>query len=93
MDERPTPETDALWSAWASETLPNGQFRYGPQDLADLARKLERELDEKTLLAMQFSGELSELRTAIRNLRDAKGRHNTQLAAERIFALLPENIR
>ena len=39
-----TPRTDALWDAWASEKLPSGQFRYGPADLADLARGLEREL-------------------------------------------------
>jgi hypothetical protein len=49
--DTPTPETDALWEAWADEKLPNGQFRYGPKDLADHARKLERERDElKSLL-------------------------------------------
>lgn len=30
-------------------------------------------------------------RAAIRNLRDAKGRHHTQQAAEKLFALLPES--
>ena len=37
-----------------------------------------------------FRAECSELRAAIRNLRDVKGRHHTQLATERLFALLPE---
>lgn len=40
-----TPETDALWEAWEDEKLPNGQFRYGPKDLADHARDLERRLN------------------------------------------------
>jgi len=46
MSDRPTPETDALWAAWADEKLPSGQFRYGPADIADLARRLERERDD-----------------------------------------------
>ena len=28
---------------------------------------------------------------AVRNLRDVQGRHHTQIAMERLFALLPEN--
>lgn len=52
---------------------------------------LERERDEKTHLAMRFAGELHELRTAVRNLRDVKGRHHTQQAMERLMELLPEN--
>ena len=32
-----------------------------------------------------------ELRAAIRNLRDVQGRHHTQIATERLFALLPES--
>ena len=35
--------------------------------------------------------ELETLRDAVRNMRDVKGRFNTQLAAERLMALLPEN--
>lgn len=35
--------------------------------------------------------ELEELRDAVRNMRDAKGRYHTQLACERLLALLPEN--
>ena len=35
--------------------------------------------------------DLETLRNAVRNVRDAKGRHHTQLATERLFALLPEN--
>jgi hypothetical protein len=57
----------------------------------DFARKLERERDEKTWLAMEFAGDLAQLRDAIRNLRDVQGRYHTQLATERLFALLPES--
>jgi hypothetical protein len=35
--------------------------------------------------------ELETLRDAVRNFRDVKGRFHTQLAAERLIALLPEN--
>jgi hypothetical protein len=35
--------------------------------------------------------EVERLRNAVRNLRDAKGRHHTQIATEQLFALLPEN--
>ena len=35
--------------------------------------------------------EVERLRAAIRNLRDVSGRHHTQIACERLFALLPEN--
>ena len=34
--------------------------------------------------------EVERLRAAIRNLRDVQGRHHTQQATERLFALLPE---
>jgi hypothetical protein len=37
------------------------------------------------------AAEVIRLRAAIRNLRDVKGRHHTQIACERLFALLPEN--
>ena len=43
---------------------------------ADFARKLERERNA--------------LREAVRNLRDVKGRHHTQLAASLLFSLLPD---
>jgi hypothetical protein len=46
MNERPTPETDAMWEKWSDDRLPNGQFRYGPLDLAIHARRLERQRDE-----------------------------------------------
>ena len=38
-----------------------------------------------------FRAANSELRCAIRNLRNVQGRHHTQLATERLFSLLPEN--
>ena len=37
--------------------------------------------------------ELEELRAAVRNMRDAKGRFHTQLAVERLIALLPKNVQ
>jgi hypothetical protein len=37
------------------------------------------------------AAEVIRLRNAIRNLRDVKGRHHTQIATEQLFALLPEN--
>ena len=37
--------------------------------------------------------EVERLRNAIRNLRDVSGRHHTQIACERLFALLPENVK
>ena len=37
--------------------------------------------------------ELEELRDAVRNMRDVKGRFHTQLATERLIALLPENAK
>jgi hypothetical protein len=37
------------------------------------------------------NNEVERLRAAIRNLRDVSGRHHTQIACERLFALLPEN--
>ncbi len=44
---------------------------------ADFARKLERERDE--------------LREAVRNLINVQGRHQTQIAMQRLIAILPEN--
>ncbi len=89
-----TPETDAKeletrkpipWSDGRGQTTLEG---YVP---AEFARRLERECNKKTWLAMVFAGELAELRDAIRNLRDVKGRHHTQQAVERLISLLPEN--
>jgi hypothetical protein len=37
-----------------------------------------------------FRAANAELRAAIRNLRDVQGRHHTQIATERLFAVLPE---
>ncbi len=46
-----TPRTDALWKAWADDRTPDGKFRYGPHDLAEFARQLERELAAERALA------------------------------------------
>ena len=77
-----TPETDA-----ASDRIEIGLNHYWMVD-AEFAQKLERERDYA--LECQ-SKEVERLRAAIRNLRDVSGRHHTQIACERLFALLPEN--
>jgi len=59
--------------------------------MVEHSRKMERERNEKTWLAMEFAGELAALRDAVRNLRDVQGRHQAQIATERLFAPLPEN--
>jgi hypothetical protein len=35
-----------MWDKWADDRLPNGQFKYGPVDLANHARRLEQQRDE-----------------------------------------------
>ena len=47
-------------------------------------RETEREVEEA-------EAKLEELRQAVRNVRDVKGRHHTQLALERLIALLTKN--
>jgi hypothetical protein len=37
------------------------------------------------------AAEVIRLRNAIRNLRDVKGRHHTQIATEQLFALLSDS--
>jgi hypothetical protein len=56
-----------------------------------VALKLENERNKMTAFASDLTAELREVRTAIRAYRDAKGRYHTQLACERLLALLPEN--
>lgn len=41
--------------------------------------------------AREAEAKLEELREAVRNFRDVSGRYHTQLAAERLIALLPES--
>ena len=67
-----------------------------------LVYKAERDEARKSLAAAEawsatladvgddFRAANAELRAAIRNLRDVQGRHHTQIATERLFALLPE---
>lgn len=89
-----TPETDQM-----------ATMRRTHQEWQAHGERLERERDEarESLAAAEawsatladvgddFRWECSELRAAIRNLRDVKGRHHTQLATERLFGLLPES--
>lgn len=58
-----------------------------------VAVKLENERNKMTAFASDLAAELREVRTAIRAYRDAKGRYHTQLACERLLALLPEKRR
>jgi hypothetical protein len=44
-------------------------------------------------MAGDLASDLQRLRSAVRNLRDVQGRHHTQIATERLFALLPENAK
>ena len=88
-----TPETDALYK---NDHRPN---------LIEHARKLERERDEARKLfesSKRARASLNEAcdhlqrerdaqHAAIRNLRDVQGRYHTQIATERLFALLPES--
>ena len=73
--------------------------------LSEACDHLQRDLDEarESLAAAEawsatladvgddFRAANMELRAAIRNLRDVQGRHHTQIATERLFALLPES--
>jgi hypothetical protein len=52
----------------------------------------EAKLDAWELLR-EARAELETLRDAVQNLRDAKGRYYRELATERIFALLSENVK
>ena len=72
-----TPETDKSLCRYDHPAWPGGRkFTVNDQPvvLAEFARKLERERDE--------------LRAAVRNLRDVKGRHHTEVATLRLFALV-----
>jgi len=72
-----TKQRDGLQSAYdASLRQMNEAIANAEWYRTDAIVKLERERDE--------------LRAAIRNLRDVSGRHHTQIACERLFALLPE---
>jgi hypothetical protein len=86
-----TPETDGEWNRLACQDHPEFE-----RNLADFARKLEREHDEirarlreEQQLHIQTLNERDALRFAICNLRDVKGRHHTQQATEALFKLIP----
>lgn len=88
-----TPETDEM-----------AAMRRTHQEWQAHGERLERERDEAraSLAAAEawsatladvgddFRAANAELRAAIRNLRDVQGRYHTQIATERLFALLPE---
>ena len=87
-----TPETDGEWNRLACQDHPEFE-----RNLADFARKLERERDEarkEAEHAKAYNRKLKEendkMRDAIRNLRDVKEREQFELAVDRVVALLPE---
>jgi hypothetical protein len=62
-----------------------------PQEVESVRKKWQRENEKELGNARKAENELENLRAAIRNLRDVSGRHHTEIACERLFALLPEN--
>lgn len=46
---------------------------------------------EFMMLARKLERERNALIEAVRNVRDTKGRHNTEIACKRLFDLLPES--
>lgn len=80
-----TPETDRLLQEQFIEQGHLGPHNC-PEWLVQHARRLERERNE----CIQLRSRVEQLEDAIRNLQLTKGRHGTQIAAERLFALLPE---
>jgi hypothetical protein len=88
-----TPETNAHLGSLAN----------APDDTAmwleiGIPRRFERERDDAIVEATNavndiivVRSQLEELRAAVRNFRDVQGRHHTEIACKRLFALLPEN--
>jgi hypothetical protein len=67
-----------------------------PSDAADCSPSSETDNDTEAELAAwellrDTRAELEDLRDAVRNMRNAKGRFHTQLATERLIGLLPAN--
>ena len=99
-----TPETDKSVRTFQAWDVPSGRHVMVEYVFVHTAKRLERERDEAlaSLAAAEswsatvadigddFRAKLVELRHAVRNLRDVQGRHHTQQATERLFALLPE---
>lgn len=86
-----TPETDGEWNRLACQDHPEFE-----RNLADFARKLERERDEiraqlreEQQLHVQTLNERDALRFAICTLKNAKGRFHTEQAATNLFTLIP----
>lgn len=62
--------------------------------LAAATREIEawkEKADYWKSLCTLYADERNELRDAVKNLRDVKGRHHTEIAARALYALLPEN--
>lgn len=87
MNTQPTPETDALWEAWADEKFPNGQFRYRPKDLADHARRLERERDEAQGQRDRLAGALHLIANET-SCRECGGEDQARLAREALQSII-----
>jgi hypothetical protein len=62
---------------------------------ADAEREIEawkEKAEHWKSLCTLYADERNELRDAVTNLRDVKGRHHTELAARELYALFPENV-
>ena len=96
-----TPETDAVLAQYAHH-LPNWLVT---DIMWELAKRLERERNEwkanhdkmveekqqAELLNVAFHMRIRKLESAIRNLRDVKGRHHSEMAYNKLVAMLPES--
>ena len=75
-----------------SDTVDARTFRQGWARCCDAERDYyRRQMETGVVNGTRAAVERDRLQDAVRNLRDVKGRHHTQLAVERLIALLPEN--
>jgi len=76
MNDRPTPETDAARNDFQRLMWSGSSDAYNVKLIPVVhAERMERERDE--------------LRDALRTMHEAKGRHNTMIAMQKLIALLP----
>ncbi len=78
-DKTDTPETDKAHEEYLKRSWTEHPLLTTDMAPVEHARKLERERDE--------------LRDQLRAMVNAKGRHNTQIAMEKLVDLLPENAK
>ena len=81
-----TPETDSL-------LLEINEGRVSKEDgpTADLCREMERGRNYNRSSLKRALSERDALETAVKKLRDSKGRHHSEIAHRELYALLLEN--